>query len=203
MKYLISILIILALNVSLKFALAESEHNHDHDKHKEHPKTEHKDEEHNHREEEKHDEHDGHNEDEHNHEAHETEGSHEHGHEEEAFGKGKAITEVYNEGKKFKLSKASEKLLGIKTSPLEQLNSSTFIIPNEALVRFQSHLGVFIKNDDWFELIELKKATLAKGYVSIESLLLHKGVQIVTSGVPLLRVAHLQASGQGGKGHAH
>ncbi len=206
MKKIFVILTILALSFFSNVSMGESEHDHDHEKQEAHAKSkDHKDEEHDHDEGEEHDDHDEDNEDKHGHDKHEKKGSHDHGdeHGEEAFGEGKALTAVYNEGEKFKLSKESEKLLGIKTQPLESVSGTVFRIPSEALVRYQGHLGVFVKQDEWFELIELKKVTHTKEYVAIESPKLRKGMQIAHSGVPLLRVAHLQASGQGGKGHAH
>ncbi|USN47046.1 MAG: hypothetical protein H6626_12770 [Pseudobdellovibrionaceae bacterium] len=222
MKNFITIVAILTMSTFSCYSIAEDGHDHDHkserhesghdkdhdhekkkngknEKHDEHEHEEEEDGEHGH--EKGHDSHEGHN----DHDEHESENSHAHGHGhgEEAFGEGKAITAVFNEGEKFKLSSESEKLLGIETSPLDLAGGGKFKISNESLVRYQNHLGVFIKKDDWFVLIKLEKAQPKENYFIIESTELSKGVQIVNSGVPLLRVAHLQASGQGGKGHAH
>ena len=223
MKTFITIVAILIIGTFSCYSIAEDGHDHDHkseshesghdkdhdhenekngknEKHDEHEHEEEEDEEHghhgdkgNHDSDEEHSDHDDHG----------SEDSHAHGHGEESFGEGKAITAVFNEGEKFKLSMESEKLLGIRTSPLELADGSKFKISNESLVRYQNHLGVFVKKDGWFVLIKLEKAQPKENYFVIESTELNKGEQIVNSGVPLLRVAHLQASGQGGKGHAH
>ena len=224
MKNFITIVAILTIGTFSCYSIAEDGHDHDHkaenqksghekdhdhekekggkdENHDEHEHEEEKDEEHGHDHggEKNHDSHEGHS----DHDEHGSEDSHGHGHGEESFGKGKAITAVFNEGEKFKLSIESEKLLGIKTFPLKKVGSGKFKISNESLVRYQSHLGVFIRKDGWFELIKLEKAQPKENYFVIESTELSKGAEIVSSGVPLLRVAHLQASGQGGKGHAH
>ena len=199
------VILIAAMSIGLfsNYTSAEEEHSHkketeshkeDHEHEKSHGDEE--DHEHDHKREQENGKHGGHDEG-------DFEGSHGHEHGEESFGKGKAITAVYNEGEKFKLSSESEKLLGIKATPLKQSDNGKFKISNDSLVRYQNHLGVFIKEDGWFVLINLDNVKQTETYVLIESSRLKDGMQVVSSGVPLLRVAHLQASGQGGKGHAH
>lgn len=204
---------------------ADKSHDHSHESHSKSAKQE----EHSHGKDHDHDEHDsieeqGHshddhahdtNEDSHKHDSHadhkDEHGSHGdsddgHGHDShgaEAFGTGKAITEVFNEGEKFKLSADSEALLKIKTTPLSSRDSNSYVVKNAAIVRYQGKIGVFIKRDGWFQLIELKTAKKVKATWIIKGTQFKSSDAVVIGGIPLLRVAHLQASGQGGQGHVH
>ncbi len=186
----------------------ESEESHQHDSHSDHGE-EHEDhskkEEHAHSHDElESDKHDSHAD--HSKKYEESGHDHGHGHDShgaEAFGEGKAITEVFNEGEKFKLSVESESLLNIKASKIKQTDSTTFIVKSSAIVRYQGKLGVFIKKNGWFKLIEIESATVSTKTWTIRSKQLSENELVVDTGVPLLRVAHLQASGQGGQGHAH
>lgn len=136
-------------------------------------------------------------------EGHDDHGSHdEHG--SDNFGKGKAITEVQDEGKSFSLAEEAQDLMGLKYSVVTKArNSKNFVVPNESLIYFNDEKGIFIKEGKWFELVEVrivKKGSL-KSVIAAKNL--SHGQRIVVAGTGLLRVAHLQASGQGGKGHAH
>ncbi len=133
-----------------------------------------------------------------------------HGHEEESakFGPGKAILAVKNEGQKFQLSPESINFLKIS---FEKISSSTnlkesiqnFEIPSIALVSFQSKKGVFVSRDGWIELIEVKILQKKEGQLVIDSKKLKTEDLVAVKGVAFIRVAHLEASGQGGEGHAH
>ncbi len=125
-------------------------------------------------------------------------------HEESGFGEGKAILAVKNEGEMFQLSSESEKFLDVQTGNIQFLSSNTIRITRENLVEFKDQLGIFIKSKGWFKLVEVaivseNKSDLVikpKKSVGIEDLL-------VIRPLGTLRAAHLQASGEGGKGHAH
>lgn len=125
-------------------------------------------------------------------------------HEESGFGEGKAILAVKNEGEMFQLSPESEKFLNVQTRNIQFLSPNTIRIPRETLVEFKDELGIFIKSKGWFKLVEVaivseNQSDLVikpKKSVGIEDLL-------VIRPLGTLRAAHLQASGEGGKGHAH
>jgi hypothetical protein len=71
------------------------------------------------------------------------------------------------------------------------------------VVDFQNKLGVYKRKGDWFEMVTIQVVHRGKYSAQIKSSKLFKSDQIVSHGVPLLRVAHLEASGQGGQGHVH
>ncbi len=120
------------------------------------------------------------------------------------FGPDKAIVEVKNEGDFFKLSKEAEKTLNVQTAPLENFKEgSNFFIPSKSVVYYQDKIGVFVMNDGWIQLIPVKVDTKDNDKTSITGRRLDPSMNLIISGVPLVRVAHLEASGQGGQGHAH
>lgn len=130
--------------------------------------------------------------------------SEEHGHESSKFGEGKAITEVKGEGKAFKLSDRAERVMEIKAHTFRGNESKgVFTIPLAALVEFQDEQGIFVRRDGWYTLVEVKVIKNEKDLVTIQSHDLSLADEIITGGVPLLRVAHLEASGKGGEGHGH
>ena len=222
MKIITTFAILLGLSV-YNISFAEDGHDHKGHDHKEkkakHSKDEHKHDDedgHNHKKKKKHDDHKGHDhKDEHKHgkdEKHDDHSSHkgdEHGHSghddhgSPKFGKGKAIVEVKNDGKHFKLALGAIKTLKLQTIKLDSPTKGTFEIPASAVVDFQDELGVYRRNGDWFEMVEIKVVHRGKYSAKIKSAKLKKSNQIVSQGVPLLRVAHLEASGQGGQGHVH
>lgn len=185
----------------------ENEKNEKHDDHDANEK-EHKEEGHDHKEGDEHGKEEG--KDEHGHGHSEEKGGDGHGHEEESskFGPGKAILAVQDEGKKFKLSPESTSFLKIGFEKIKRTSEKkntppAFEIPLTALVSFQAKMGIFVLEDGWIELVELKILSRTDKSAVIESKSLHEGDEIAVQGVPFLRVAHLEASGQGGEGHAH
>ena len=145
--------------------------------------------------------------------AHEEQGDHKnseeehvHGeaeHEESSFGEGKGILEVKKGGKKFKLAENVIKTLNIQSVKIGPLSEGAIDVPATTVVDFQDEFGVYLQKGRWFELIEVKVLRRNKKTVTIVSKELAEADEIVNEGLALLRVAHLQASGQGGKGHAH
>ena len=119
------------------------------------------------------------------------------------FGKGKAIIEVKEEGKHFKLSEEAIKTLKIDTVRLDPPTKGLFEVPSNAIIDFQDKTGVYRKKGQWIEIVIVKVVKRGKYGTLIESKDLAQNDQIVVNGVGLLRVAHLEASGEGGQGHVH
>ncbi len=173
-------------------------------------------EEHDHgHEEPDHKEKDDHNEDsEHGHEGKDDHGKGEHhdDHEEKSakFGPGKAVLAVRDEGKSFKLSDESTQFLELKFSSPKaasltgaEKNSVAFEVPFSSLVFFQTEKGIYIREDGWIELIHVKIIKRNRDIAIVQSKGLSLNSEIAIHGVALLRAAELEASGQGGEGHAH
>ena len=102
---------------------------------------------------------------------------------------------------RFKLSESAIKTLGIKLTGVGV--KEKFEVPLSSLVVFQDELGVFVADGKWFEMVHVK--LLDKNQISafIHAEELGSNSKVASKGVSLLRVAHLQASGEGGHGHAH
>lgn len=159
----------------------EEQHDEDHDEHGHHEGEE------------------QHNED-HGEHGHEKEGLDDHGSSE--FGPDKAITRVEKSGKRFELNEKAEKLLKIATVEIKA-QGKNFIVPISAIVSFRDEYGVYVKRGKAYQLLETKKLVKNFQQVTIELEAAGSSEFIVTQGVGLLRVSHLQASGQGGEGHVH
>ncbi len=120
--------------------------------------------------------------------------------------KSKAILEIEDDGNRFKLSSLSIKSIKLKYKQCEKIGKSKIKIPKEALVSFGNEYGVFVHKADWFELVEVSvESKSADSRIVSASYFSNTKTpcEIVVSGVPLLRVAQLEASGEGGEGHAH
>jgi len=184
-------------NAAYVFAQAIVEKHDDHegeDRHDDHVGEDKHDD---HEGEEKHDDHAG----EDKHDDHEGEDGHdEHGG--SKFGPGKAITEVREKDQAFQLSKKATALLRIKTKNI-RFSKGQARLPEKSLVEFQQHTAFYRFREGWYELVEVKLLARKGRYVFVEAQGLKNRQKIVVSGVPLLHVAYLEASGQGGKGHAH
>lgn len=135
---------------------------------------------------------------------------HAEGHEEKSpkFGPGKAILAVRDEGKTFQLSDESIKFLKIKFSAPEYVvemkgTKPLLQIPRAALVSFQEKMGVYIQDEKWIRLMPVKVVKRINGHVLVQGELLDSDSFVATKGVPFIRTAHLEASGEGGEGHAH
>lgn len=119
-----------------------------------------------------------------------------------SIGPGKAITAVKYGGKNFKLSQESEKFLKISTLNIVPENSSLYKVPRSTIVRFQNHVGVFVKSNGWYSFVKVIIVNPAGDDFVIKSENLSKDMQVANNGVAYLRLAQLQVSGQGGQGHA-
>jgi len=164
----------------------------------------------------KHDEEKEHSEEGHEHGKKDAHGHGESGHEEESskFGPGKAILAVKDEGLKYKLSPESLSFLKIKfggISPSSQpsgkkdskLNEVLFVVPRSAVAYFQAETSVYRLSDAWIEEVPVEIVKKEKDQLIVRSKKLKEEDQIAISGVHFLRTAQLEASGQGGEGHAH
>lgn len=147
------------------------------------------------------DDHDHHN---HKEEKHESE-THEHEeHEGEKFGPDKAILEVKKDGQQFKLSTAAEKTMGIKSQPPATTEQPYYYkVARSSLVEYQDKIGIYKEGHHWYELLEVTVVQTMDSEVVIYCKELKLSDKVAFLGVGLLRVAHLEASGQGGEGHAH
>ena len=119
------------------------------------------------------------------------------------FGEGKAILDVTENGYKFKLSERAIKTIKLKIQVISPLGENTFRVPKSSLISFGEQFGVFVVRNGWFEIVEIKVKNRKNNAINIISRKLSKSDQIVVSGVPLLRIAQLEASGEGGEGHGH
>lgn len=115
-------------------------------------------------------------------------------------GPGKAITAA-SKTQGIQLSEFAVKTLGLKTAPI--VAPSNHRLSPGALVKFQNEAGVYRLRGGWFKLIEGKLLSLSATEALFQSNELRPGDQIVIEGVPLLRVAELEAWGGSGDGHGH
>lgn len=178
-------LLVLAVLSQPETLIAEDndDHKHDHVKENNHENT---------KDKEEHGEH----EDEHSDEHDEIDG--------EKFGPDKAILEVKNQGQLFKLSITAEQVMEIKSlAVVATEKDGYFKVPQSSIVEYQDKVGVYRQQKQWYELLNVTITQANNNEVLIFSEALKTSDQVVVSGLGLLRVAHLEASGQGGKGHAH
>ncbi|MBP7864005.1 hypothetical protein KA183_20135 [bacterium] len=124
-------------------------------------------------------------------------------HENKQFGKNKAITKVENEGERFELSSSAEKILKIEVSEFKANAKGTFLVPASSIVNFRDESGIYIKRGDAYQLLETRSLKNQGSMVEVKPEGAGSSERVVTAGVALLRVAHLQASGEGGEGHVH
>ncbi|MBN22441.1 MAG: hypothetical protein CL678_14250 [Bdellovibrionaceae bacterium] len=138
--------------------------------------------------------------------THENEEDDKHEHEESSgVGKNKAITET-GHGNRFRLSKEAVVALKLESQTLKKQGSmaSTFRISQASLVSHQDEYSVFIdEGEGWYRSISVSVVEFSNSLVVVQSNFLQADLKIVTKGAGLLRVAALEVSGKGGKGHAH
>lgn len=106
------------------------------------------------------------------------------------------------EEKEFEIKSEAAEFLKIKTQKIQKENGR-FKVPKESLVYFQSDIGVYVKGNGHFKMIEVTSYQLQGQFAFIQSKELNDGDDVVVSGVSFVRIAHLEATGQGGQGHAH
>lgn len=132
-----------------------------------------------------------------------------HSHEEEgeekeegsaSVGPGKAITQA-DKKEGIQLSKNAIQSLGIKLQVIQSEKTHRF--PKQALVHFQDEVGIYRLRGDWFKLVEIQILSQTGSEVTVKTDEIQPKDQIVIGGVPLLRVAELEAWGGSGDGHGH
>lgn len=141
----------------------------------------------------------------HKEDRHEEEHEGEAGHDEELssnIGPGFAVTEAdHDQG--FKLSEKAVKTLGLEWKPVQ--NAAALTVPSSSLVFSKDEAGVYRVRDGWIKLIEGEVEITGKSarFISQEKSAFRSGDQIVTAGVPLLRVTELDTFSGSEAGHAH
>ncbi len=131
--------------------------------------------------------------------------SDEHGHQEETkFGDGKATTKA-DEKKGIQLANHVIELLKIETKPLRKYSSAKYDyrVPKSSLVYFEDNVAIYYKRENWYNLRNVKIRSERGSTVLIFTKHLRKTDHLVINGVPLLRLAHLEAFGASGEGHGH
>ena len=111
---------------------------------------------------------------------------------------GKAIVAT-SETQGFQLSKKASETLRLKTDPIE--GSGNYTVPKQALVRFQNQTGIYRFRENWIKLILVQVKSETHSTYTLQTNDIKKGDQVVTQGVPLLRVADLDAHGGVEEGH--
>lgn len=104
------------------------------------------------------------------------------------------------------LSGKAQKIIGIKLKPVIHLKESAgheFLVPRQSLVFYEHAVGLYMKRDNWFNMLNVIVIKQKKNYIHIKAPLLRRRDFIVIKGVPLLRLAHLEAFGASGHGHGH
>ena len=123
---------------------------------------------------------------------------------EKKLGGEKAVTKA-DEQKGIKLASHSINLLKIKTVLLQKFATNQYVyqIPKSSLVYFEDKVGIYYKRGEWYNLKGVKIHSNTGSTVAISTKYLLNIDQLVVSGVPLLRLAHLEAFGASGEGHGH
>lgn len=133
---------------------------------------------------------------------------HGHGEGESKFGPGKAILAVEEDGERFQLSAESIQFLNIQFAGVETLEdkkakSILFKVPKASVAYFQAETALYKRKGEWIEEVPIEIIKKETASVLVRAKTLSPGDQIAVSGVNFLRTAQLEASGQGGEGHAH
>lgn len=125
----------------------------------------------------------------------------EHHDEEQTFGPDQGIQAVRDHGQSFRLHPKAIETLAIRTAPV-QGHDGRYHIPVAALVTAQLDTGVYQVHDRWFTWVPVQvEQTDATTAIVRGSLTASHPLAMRALG--FLRAAHLEASGQGGRGHAH
>jgi len=143
-------------------------------------------------------------EDEHGHAEEEGEDEHGHGdgHEEEGssrIGPDKAITAA---SKKDGIQLAEKAVKRLALASVEAKGPAPRV-PSKSLVFYQGETGVYRLRNGWYKLVDVKVTERGATDSVVRSSELQGGDRIVSEGVPLLRVAEMEAWGGSGDGHGH
>lgn len=99
------------------------------------------------------------------------------------------------------LSDKAKALLGLAYEKVKSTNLHR--VPASCAVYFQDEIGVYRVRGGWIKLIEIEIKSRTATEIVFESSDIQPGDELVKSGVPLLRVAELEAWGGSGEGHGH
>lgn len=118
-----------------------------------------------------------------------------------SVGPGKAVLRAKNEGRFLLLAPEAQKTIGLKVAEVAFV-SGQGTVPIESLLEYQQVKAVYRLLPDGFieyVVVNIKKRTDGGALIVGP---LSSGDKIVVSGVAFLRSAQLEASGEGGAGHA-
>lgn len=117
-----------------------------------------------------------------------------------SVGPNKAITAA-NPKSGLQLSDKATALLGLA---FEKISSTkTHRVPASCAVYFQDEVGVYRVRGGWIKLVEIEIKSRTASEIVFDSSEIQPEDTIVNAGVPLLRVAELEAWGGSGEGHGH
>lgn len=89
------------------------------------------------------------------------------------------------------LSEIAKKNIGFGTSSL--VGVPPFKVPKSALVYSRDIIGVYLIKNRWIKMVPVKVISTNLDYALVESSALKGTSEIVTSGVPLVRVSEMEA----------
>jgi hypothetical protein len=115
-------------------------------------------------------------------------------------GKGKAI-QAASLAKGLRLSERAKQTLGLKFRSIE--TKSPFRVDSKAIVYHEADVGIYRMRDGWIKLIDVHIIKKNQDGTIFDTRELVLGDQIVTDGVPLLRVAELNAWSEPGESEEH
>ena len=130
--------------------------------------------------------HDGHDHDEHKHDEYKHD-EHKHGEDE------KYMADV-------ELSETAVEIYDIRTRKIS--SGKPVALPRAAVVAFKDEYFAYVKSGDYFHEIEIRPTKVEKEFVSLGSLSLHDGEEIVVSGAAYLRIVFLNNKNPS-HGHSH
>jgi hypothetical protein len=114
--------------------------------------------------------------------------AHEAGETRAQIGPGLAV-EAYDEHEGLKLSTKAVNTLGLKTTPIEV--GPTIKLPISSLVNVTDQHGIYVLRSGWFKFVPVKVTEKNSENIQISSKEIKPGDEVAVSGVPLLRVAHM------------
>lgn len=89
------------------------------------------------------------------------------------------------------LSEIAKKNIGFGTSRL--VGTSPYKISRSSLVYSRDIIGIYLVRDQWIKMVPIKVLSMDSNYAIVESNLLKDSAEIVSSGVPLVRVSEMEA----------
>lgn len=124
----------------------------------------------------------------------------------EVFGEAKAIRKASKDGMAFQLSREARRRLAIKSSrlaPDKSSKESILTVPFSSLLFSLDDTAIYVYVDGWYQYLPATLISRHNLLAVIKVADLPQDSELVTHGVPLLRVAHLQAMGKVARAHVH